>query len=387
MMTGPVEELASLTERAFRFCDAAMCEEVRELRKREAKGDEVYLPTFTLLQHLYNCAITRRELDSKTLDAYQYLVALLMKDIHSQTIREKAMSAVILDYAGYHSRAQDYAESLRQYTTCDAERGRTFDTPRTTYSWYSYKIPTHVAGMEALHLLCPDDRATYREMQKWLLQEKRTQTWETPIDSVNAVYALLLDGLEELDTKGTATFAVDGQPLAVETEGNEGYMESALPATTRTLTVEKTTPGLSWGAVYATFLQPISEVEASGSGMSIRREILADTENLHVGDRIRVRLTYTCERNFDMVRVTDSKAACMEPVQQLSWGDSFKRVQPMDTEVRIFYYGLAEGTYSIETEYYLDRAGVYETGLATIVCEYAPEFRAVCPSVLLVVKE
>ncbi len=387
VMAGPVEELASLTERAFRFCDAAMCKDVRELRKWEAEGHAVYLPTFTLLQHLYNCAITRRELDSKTLDAYQYLVALLEKDIHSQTIREKAMSAVILDYAGYHSRAQDYAESLRQYTVCDAERGRTFETPRATYSWYSYKIPTHVAGMEALHLLCPDDHATYREMQKWLLQEKRTQTWETPIDSVNAVYALLLDGQEELDTKGTATFTIDGKPLAVETEGNEGCMEAALPATTRTLTVEKTTPGLSWGAVYATFLQPISEVEASGSGMSIRREILADTENLHVGDRIRVRLTYTCERNFDMVRVTDSKAACMEPVQQLSWGDSFKRVQPMDTEVRIFYYGLAEGTYSIETEYYLDRAGVYETGLATIVCEYAPEFRAVCRSVRLVVKE
>ena len=98
-------------------------------------------PTFTLLQHLYNCAITRRELDSKTLDAYQYLVALLMKDIHRQTIREKSMSAVILDYAGYHGRAQDYAESLRQYTACDAERGRTFDTPRATYSWYSYKNP------------------------------------------------------------------------------------------------------------------------------------------------------------------------------------------------------------------------------------------------------
>ena len=387
VMTGPVEELASLTERAFRFCDAAMCEEIRELRKREAKGDEVYLPTFTLLQHLYNCAITHRELDSKTLDAYQYLVALLEKDIHRQTIREKAMSAVILDYAGYHGRAQDYAESLRQYTACDAERGRTFDTPRATYSWYSYKIPTHVAGMEALHLLCPDDRDTYREMQKWLLQEKRTQTWETPIDSVNAVYALLLDGLEELASKGTATFTIDGKPLVLDTEGNEGYVEAALPATTRTLTVEKTSPGLSWGAVYATFLQPISEVEASGSGMSIHREILADTENLHVGERIRVRLTYTCDRDFDMVRVTDSKAACMEPVQQLSWGDSFKRVQPLDTEVRIFYYGLAEGTYSIETEYYLDRAGVYETGLATIVCEYAPEFRAVCPSVRLVVKE
>jgi hypothetical protein len=359
---------------------------VSTLKEMESKGEKVYMPTFSMLQHMYNCAVIRRELRPAAKEAYDYLLVLLKNDIHNQTIWEKAMSAVILDYAGHHDRAIAYAESLRQYTRCDDERGRTFDTPRATYSWYSYKIPTHVSGMEALHLLFPDDKVTLREMQKWLLYEKRTQMWDTPIDSVNAVHALLLDAHEMMAAREPSLFFADGVQVDTGTKGNEGYVDTALPSTTGKLSIEKPSEGISWGAVFASFLQPTADVEASSSGMSIKRELITDKDELHVGDRIRVRLTYHCDRDFDFVTVTDSKAACMEPVNQLSWSDSFKHVVPLDTEIRYAYYGLAEGTYSIETEYYLTRPGTYEFGIATIVCTYAPEFRATCPSQKLVVK-
>ena len=39
--------------------------------------------------------------------------------------------------------------------------------------------------------LTPADTETITEMQRWLLQSKRTQAWDTPINSVNAVYAFL----------------------------------------------------------------------------------------------------------------------------------------------------------------------------------------------------
>ena len=373
-------KIGEIVGKAFKFCDGEMVSWVKELRKREEKGEKVYMPTFTLLQHMYNCAISGRELSNKAKDSYEFLMQLLKKDIHEQTMREKAMSAVILEYAGEHEKAMAYAESLRQYTKLNPERGRTFDTPRATFSWYSYKIPTHVSGMEALFLLCPEDKTTLREMQKWLLNEKRTQKWDTPIDCVNAVHALLLNADEYISDNCISKFYADGEKMTVNIKGNEGYTESEIPATTKSLTIEKTSKGLSWGAVFAQFLQPISDVESSGSGMTIEREILSDKEELHVGDRITVRLTYTCERNFDMVTVIDSKAACMEPVHQLSWNDSFKNVSPRDKEVRYSYYGLGQGTHAIETEYYLDRPGTYELGVATIQCTYAPEFRAICKS-------
>lgn len=142
---------------------------------------------------------------------------------------------------------------------------------------------------------------------------------------------------------------------------------------------------MAWGAIYASFLQSLSDVAANGSGMSIRREIITNKAELHVGDRITVRLIYTCDRNYDMVEIVDNKAACMEPVNQLSWYDSFKNVAPHDTKIVYSYYGLAEGTYCMETEFWLDRPGTYEIGLATIQCAYAPEFHATCPSQKLVV--
>ena len=373
-------KIGEIVDKAFEFCDAEMISWVKELRKREKKGEKVYMPTFTLLQHMYNCAISGRELLNEAKNSYEYLTQLLKKDILDQTMREKAMSAVILEYAGDHERAMVYVESLRQYTKLDFERGRTFDTPRATFSWYSYKIPTHVSGMEALYLLCSEDKTTLMEMQKWLLNEKRTQKWDTPIDCVNAVHALLLNADEFISDNRISKFYADGEKITVDIKGNEGYAESEIPAETKSLTIEKTSKGLSWGAVFAQFLQPISDVVSSGSGMTIQREILTDKEKLHVGDRITVRLTYTCERNFDMVTVIDSKAACMEPVHQLSWNDSFKNVSPRDKEVRYSYYGLGQGAHSIETEYYLDRPGTYEIGVATIQCTYAPEYRAVCKS-------
>ena len=211
--------------------------------------------------------------------------------------------------------------------------------------------------------------------------------WETPIDSVNSVHALLLEADEYLTDNRQAEFHADGKKLNVVSRGDEGYVETPLDLSTQTLSVTKHSKGLSWGAVFAQFLQPMSDVAASGSGMTIKREIITDKKQLHVGDRIRVRLTYTCERNFDLVTVIDSKAACMESIEQLSWSDSFKHVSPRDTETRYSYYGLGEGTHSIETEYYLDRPGVYEMGVATIVCTYAPEFQATCPSQKLYVEK
>lgn len=116
---------------------------------------------------------------------------------------------------------------------------------------------------------------------------------------------------------------------------------------------DKHSDGLSWGCVTAEFMQPLQDVTAQESGFVLKREILADTQNLHVGDHIRVRLTCECSRNFDMVEIRDVRAACMEPVNQLTRSDSFVHIAPHDTETVYSYLGLSEGTHTIETECFL----------------------------------
>ena len=389
-ITQSIKELNRIIAHANKYLDNVICKEVEWQKKRVAEGKEPYFPNYVCLQHMYNCALQKRSLTGKTKEAYEYLAKLLKLDIFDQTIREKAISALILEYLGEHHQALLYADSLYQYTNYEISKGRWFDTPRASYSWMSYKIPTHVLGMEALFALRPNDSNTIEQMKTWLLQEKRTQLWETPIDCVNAVHALML-GNETFKTHSLSrTFGVDiyADNKQIETERVEQgvSLHATLSADVRTMVFDKHSKGLSWGCITADFMQPLQDVQANESGMVLKREILADTQNLHVGDRIRVRLTCECSRNFDMVEIHDVRAACMEPVNQLTSSDSFVHISPQDTKTVYSYLGLGIGTHVIETEYFLDRPGTYQLGLATALCCYAPEFRSTSSSEKIVVR-
>jgi hypothetical protein len=52
-----------------------------------------------------------------------------------------------------------------------------------------------------------------------------------------------------------------------------------------------------------------------------------------------------------------------------------------------FYRKMTKGKHIIETIYYIDRAGRYETGTCTSGCAYAPEYRATAPSQTIHVKQ
>ena len=386
-MVSPSTPIAPIYNKAFTYIGKDMTELVAKMKKEEKKGHRQSFPNFTALRWLYLCAINGRTLKTDVKAANDYLINLLKKDIKNQTIYEKAMTAVVLVKHGEKTKAKEYVKSLKEYTVYTEEMGRYYDTRRASYSWYDYKIPTEVAAIEAIQLVTPQDQQTIDEMRRWLLQEKRTQTWSTPINSVNAIYAFLIDNSQVLTTSQPATaLAIDGSLVntSASTAGL-GYVKSAQPYHgEHTFTATKTSEGTSWGAVYAQFLQKTSDIEASQSGIKVKREILApDNTSLKVGDRIKVRITIETNRDLDFVQVVDRRAACMEPVNQLSGYRNGAYCSPKDNATHYFYRGLAKGKHVIETEYYIDRAGNYETGTCTVGCAYAPEFRATAPSVEL----
>jgi uncharacterized protein YfaS (alpha-2-macroglobulin family) len=269
--------------------------------------------------------------------------------------------------------------------------GRYYDTPRAGYSWYDYKIPTQTMAIEALQCITPTDRQTIMEMQRWLLQSKRTQAWDTPINSVNAVYAFL-NGSSQLSASGElAILKVDGKPLEQsKATAAIGYVKAPVEPTSKTLTVEKSTNDTSWGAVYAQFMQPARDIKDMGAGLSVKRELfMADGQqltNLKVGDRIKVRITITSDRDYDFVQLIDRRAACLEPVRQLSGYHSGSYCTPRDNSTNYYFDRLSKGIHVIETDYYIDRPGTYETGSCTVSCAYAPEFRGVTKSQTIEIK-
>ena len=144
----------------------------------------------------------------------------------------------------------------------------------------------------------------------------------------------------------------------------------------KTFVAEKTTDGTSWGALYAQFLQPTTEIASSSSSISVKREYFSESGTPKVGDVVRVRITIKAERDLDFVEVIDRRAACMEPVQQLSGYHFGYYIAPKDYTTAYYFDRMPKGTHVIEAEYYLDRAGSYSTGSCKAQCAYAPEFCA-----------
>ena len=394
-MAGEQRETSQMLSNAFVFMGNEIVADVREMKKWEKEGQTVSFPSFKALQWLYLVALDGRELPDSVQAANNYLMKLLKKEIKSQSIYEKALTAVILSKPD-PKRAAEYAQSLKEYTVFREDMGRYYDTPRAGYSWYDYKIPTQTIAIEALQRLTPDDRQTIEEMQRWLLQEKRTQAWDTPINSVNAVYAFL-GGHEGQDDRlrldaAQADIQVDGKALALpKATAAIGYVKAPVAVDSKTLTIAKSTEGTSWGALYAQFVQATHHIAASVSGITVKREYLdakgaALCAPLKVGDRVRVRITITADRDYDFVQVLDKRAACLEPVRQLSGWHSGSYCTPKDYSTNFYFDSLSKGTHTIENEYYVDRAGRYETGTCVVECAYAPEFRGIAPSQTLEIK-
>ena len=390
-MIGEQTETSQMLKGAFRFLGKEMVELVKEMKKQEKKGYKQYFPGNTALEWLYICKLDGRQLPADVQTANDYLINLLKKETKNQTIYQKAVSAIILD-------SPTYIKSLKEYTVYKEEMGRYYDTPRAGYSWRDYRIPTQVAAIEAIQRLTPGDRQTIDEMRRWLLQEKRTQAWDTPINSVDAVYAFLSDKGKVIGDKLIASvptaLKLDGK--AIETSkatAGIGYVKTAQSYQgEKTFSTEKQSEGTSWGAVYAQFMQTTSDIKDQASGVSVKRELLTvDGQQLttaKVGDRIKVRLTIQSERDLDFVQLQDKRAACMEPVRQLSGYDWQMGcyVAPRDNVTNYYFDRLSKGKHVVETEYYIDRAGRYETGSCTVQCAYASEYRGTIHSQTLKVE-
>lgn len=386
-MVGQTPETTKMTDAAFAYMDRQMAHEVADMKKLEATQKSIKAcPSQTAVEYLYATTLAKRKLTAKAKQNFDFLLSRLAERNGEFTIYGKAMAAVTLGKNNFRKEATDLLESLRQYTVCTDEMGRYFDTPKAINSWFDYRIPTEVAAIEALRTLTPADKQTIGEMQRWLLQSKRTQAWDTPLNSVDAVYAFLEGNDIALSNDGEpAKITLDGESLTLPkaTAALGGVKVSKAGGNFKQLTIEKTSDGTSWGAVYAQFLQPTTDVKNAATGMKVTRELYkngkplaASAAKLRVGDCITVRLTIVADRDYDFVQLSDRRAACLEPAQQLSGYTGGYYCQPKDNATNYFFDMLSKGKHVVETTYYADRAGTYQTGTCFVQCAYAPEFCA-----------
>ena len=353
----------SLLQAAMKFLDKEMTNRMAECKQKELQP---YVGE-TEINYLYLCHL----LDNKETPTIRYWRNQMGKDdVYAYTMYGKAVQAQILAETKYKELAKTALQSVIEHTVASPEMGRYFDTQRALSGYASYRIPTQVMTLEALHHtsdetlkpLSLDREEVINEMYLWLLQSKRTQVWNNSRATTDAAYSLLT----------TQTFF-----------------------------------GLSptWGAVEATYTATPEEIIAQGSGFKLERslQVLRDgkwktlsgkQENTHftlkVGDHVRWVYTLKADRDFDHVALKSTRPAALEsknPFSGMTWMNGLSAYRMVrDAENEYFFEHLAKGKYTFYDEMVVMRAGAFSGGVATVQCTFAPEFVAHSSAVEVEVK-
>lgn len=387
-VAGVQKSTAKMLTSALNYLSLQTAREVREMKKQEEKKQKVS-PSEQALHYLYILSMDGRKMKQNLEQDKAYLLEKMSKMTGDFSIYGKARAAVVLarnsqQNAAYREKAGEYLQSVNEYAVYREEMGRYYDTRKALYSWRNYKIPTQVSVIEALQMLKPNDKQTIEELQRWLLMSKRTQVWDTPVNTVDAVYAFMKGNESNWNRKAeNAVLKLDGKLLPMPQDSTTlGYVKTERPGKASKLSIDKKSDYTSWGAVYAEFKQPISEIGSMESGIKVRRVIVpAESEGkgkaqAKVGEKVKVTLLITADRDYDFVQITDKRAACLEPVNQKSgyqWGIGCY-VSPRDYATNFYFDRLSKGMHIVEMEYYVDRKGDYQSGTCTAECTYSPEF-------------
>ena len=363
-----------MIQKGFEYLGKQAAEEYKSMKEAEKKGAVGIRPSEQVLRYLYICALDgKAPVDEKV---NRYFIDKLSGEGKELTIYGKALGAIILQQAGKVAEARLFMQSLMEYSVVTDEMGRYFDTPKARYSWFSYKIPTEVAAMEAIQRITKDTKAI-DEMKRWLLKQKQTQTWETPIATADAVYALMATGASDLlANTGGVEITLGKEVIRTPADDAIGYIKKTVSGDVmniKKVSVDKEGTGMGWGAVYAQYLESMDQIGEQGNGLSVSRQLykgdeaLNESAPLKVGDRITVRLTVKADRDMDFVQIKDDRAACMEPLQAVSgfrWGNGLGYYQATkDASTQFFIDQMRKGTYVIEYQVYVNRTGEYQAEL------------------------
>lgn len=392
MLSGAIDYLRQQTAREVKTMKEDEAKAAQKAARNGKKGEAYQAtPSEVALHYLYIVAMdgTCVKLKAPALNDMDYLLGKLKKMTGSLTIYGKAKAAVILALNYDYKTAADYLKSMEEYSVYREDMGRYYDTRKAYYSWRNYKIPTEVAAIEALQALdaqtisaslsassAISKQQTIEEMQRWLLMSKRTQEWKNnPVNVVDAVYAFMQGNEKNWNRQAdNAILKLDGKTLSMPTDSTTlGYVKTERIGKANQLSIDKKSDYTSWGAVYAEVKQPISEIANAESGIKVTRKV---TSKAQVGDKVKVVLTIVADRDYDFVKVIDRRAACLEPVNQLSgyqWGMGCY-VAPHDDATNFYVDRLSKGKHVVEIEYFVDRQGEYQSGSCSAQCTYSPEF-------------
>ena len=390
-----------LVRRGFRGIEASIIEEYRRALRLKKKNSYSY----TDLDYLYLVALAEHrgfyKPEGEVRKAHSFFYTELKRRAHKLPLSEKALAAVVFAYGRDASLAKGLIASLREYLQQDKTGMFYANRVFRGYFWINRTMPTMTSTLEAMRVVSPEaERETMREMQRWIINQKRATSWNSSLSTAEAIYALSLDidggsGTRRANSSSVELPFTDGQ--VYHWEG--AYIEASRPFTAssrpeRKMAVTTQADGEVWGSAFARYTIPTSQVEARGQELQIHRETFVQTLRdgkptllpltegyaLRVGDRLTTKITLRLTQDLDFVTLRDPRPGFAEPIVQTAsyqWGaGTGYYVEPKDKETNFYFDHLLRGEYVLEYEQYVTRTGLYSGLVTRAQSAYAPEYSA-----------
>ncbi len=311
---------------------------------------------------------------------------------------------------GKNQIAQNYMDLVLSRLKTDPVTGAYFAPEAQSWIWYNDTLTTQTATLRTLMEIRPQATQA-QELVKWLLFNRKAQSWQDSTATAETVYALL----DYMQRRGL----LDDPADYTVSWGNTTHKLHIEPFDfTEQLTWTKTAPDITpadykarinkQGGLtgFATLDAIYTTAQAKNSPDGVlsvsRRYLLKYTEDgrekvralqaaeeIPVGSEIEVELTLNASSAFDFVLLTDPKPSGFENTDLLSgwtWKTLSMYREVRDGATNFFINRIPAGTYTLRYSLRPTLAGQYHALPAQVQSMYAPQFSAHTAAQSLAVK-
>ena len=370
--------------RAIAYYDATQLE---RFNRRINKNDYSNLSDYVYTRSLFNDIAMSAEMSR----IYKKALTSMQHEWKGQSLPVKAYFAMALHRSGNSATAKEILNSLRQFSITKPNTGMYWDNLQIGWDCFYSKTSLTATILSAFAEIEPES-TDIDLIRKWVLLDKQANDWGNSSMASAAINALLSSGSKWLGKQDAARIAIAGQNVdTANADRFIGYFKREIEVGSTSiadLTIERSAKSPAWGALYCQYAAPMTSVKASKvDELSIEKELyvvngdrLVKSAAMNVGDKVQVRMIIKNSRDLQYVTLHDERAACCEPVEQLSeyrWLDGTGFYMEIKNDAtRIFFNYLPKGTHVITYDVHISAPGKYNVGVASVQSQYAPQIAA-----------
>lgn len=383
-------DINTMTENAIKYIDATYS----QLYKKYPKDDYSQYVFIRDMFPEYKQSSAAKKVTNTTI---QQIIA----NWKQYSLVKKATSAIILNNNGYNTSAREILNSITEFSQTSPSKGMWWPTIENNNDCNLDKILSHTNILDAYYQITPSNK-DIDKMRQWLIINKGANDWGNSSATSYVIYTLLNTGTKWSNKAIGCEITLNNNTIKTSHFDNiTGYIRtdiSNLSPSGKKLTIAKHNNQPAWGSIYSQFNAKMSDIKAiEGNDISIEKKILkqvdnswAISNNFSIGDKVKIQLTIKTKRDIGFISITDERAACFEPSEQLpkpifSEGISFYR-ENRDDATNIFVTNLPKGTYVISYDMVVNNSGNFSSGIATIQSQYAPQITAHSAGEKIVIK-